>query len=100
MGWGSEARRAAAQEAGRQNWRRYAARRQAAGVFAAIAVVAVAVVLGVRALARVWPPGWTSAITSWLMLVAIGLALLVVLRFGWSRRRPYRMPRRRFRTRY
>lgn len=70
MGWGSIARQAAAAEYGRQNWRRFAARRRTAA--AAVAVVAV-VALGVRWVAAHWQGSWTP----WLVLaVPVGVVVL------------------------
>lgn len=70
MGWGSIARQAAAAEYGRQNWRRYAARRQAAALV--VAVVA-AGGLGVAWLARHWQAGWTLLVVIGSVAVAVGL---------------------------
>jgi uncharacterized membrane protein YcjF (UPF0283 family) len=93
MGWSGTARKAAAEEYGRQNWRRLAARRSAAtGVLTGVAVVFVAG----RWLMGVWRPGWTAG----LLLTGVAVVMLVVLRVGWAHRRPYRMPSRRFRSRY
>lgn len=56
MGWGSTARQAAAAEYGRQNWRRFAARRRTAAV--AVSVAVAALLVG-RWVAVAWRPSWT-----------------------------------------
>lgn len=77
MGWGSIARQAAAAEYGRQNWRRFAARRRGAAV---LAVLAAAALFGGGWLARHWRPGWglwaaaagvVAVVAAWLLLLAV-----------------------------
>lgn len=70
MGWGSTARQAAAAEYGRQNWRRFAARRRTAT--AAVAVAVGGLVAG-RWLAVSWRASWVVP------AVAVGVVVVVVV---------------------
>lgn len=105
MGWNSIATKAAAEEYGKQNWRRYAARRRAV----------VWLVAGAAALAGLW---WLARAAvdvagradvhvgslphpsgGWLAGLAAAAFVAVALRVTARVRRPYRLPRRRVRYR-
>lgn len=93
MGWTGTARAAAAEEYGRRNWARYAARRRLPGLLVLWAVVFGGLTWAGRRAADLWRPEYNTA----LVLVGCAVALLVLIRGLASLRRPYRMPRRRYR---
>jgi hypothetical protein len=86
MGWSDTARSAAADQWGRQNAARYAARRRVGWLVATVAVAGLAV-------AHVWDTSWTGAalrvavVAAVVVGVLVALALLVVAgRSGWAGR--------------
>jgi hypothetical protein len=99
MGWSSTARRAAAEEYGKANWRRYAARRRAAATFGLLLAGLALLVWAVRATAHAVGPVRMSmpdvAWGRWLAVTGSVLVVLFVGRLVVRMRRPYRMPRRR-----
>jgi hypothetical protein len=102
MGWSSRAKAAAAEEYGKRNWHRYAARRRTVATLWLGAGALAGLVLLARAGAREVGPRVAAMSlphpsAGWLLAAGLGLAVVLAVRWGVRAARPYRVPRRRYR---
>jgi hypothetical protein len=100
MGWNATAKAAAAEQYGRANWQRYAARQKAGTWLVVGAVALLALAWLVRAGLHAAGPhvaGWRLPAVAWGHWTVVGLwvlSTLLLARTAVRLRSPYRLPRR------